>query len=316
MKNILAIGSAAIDIKTHLSRKPLATTDVPGAITLKPGGVTRNMAENLARLQTSIVFHGILGDDPLANVLIDLSRAAGLEVRRIPRSIPMPDDLSRLKLKPNLPTATLSVMLGPDGQQIAGAFDGELLDALQPIDLEPLSEKIHTAEAVICDCGLPADVLLKLKTMLLPNTFFYCNPGSVALSPRMEPLLDRLDLLTCNHLEAGALTDVKIDGPAKLISAAMILVKNGVKRAVVTFGSRGIGYADENRSQYLPAMAANLIDATGAGDALAAAMIYALLEKHSIQVALKYGLAAAAITCESDESVSPLMSLEEIQKRI
>lgn len=316
MKPIVAIGSAAIDIKTRLSRKPLLTTDVPGSITIKLGGVARNIAENLARLHRPVTFHGILGSDPQAQLLIELSRAAGLEIRAIPRSIPAPDDLARLKLRADLPTATLNVVLAPDGQQIAGAFDGEILDALQPGDLEPLNEIIHSASAIICDCGLPADVLLQVQSMLAPESFFYCNPGSVVLSPRIEPLLDRLDLITCNHLEASALTGVKIDGPAKLISAAMILVKSGVKRAVVTFGARGLGYADETRSQYHPALAANLIDATGAGDALAAAMINTLLENQSIQAALKHGLAAAAITCESDESVSPLMSVQAIEDRI
>jgi pseudouridine kinase len=315
MKSIFAIGSAAIDIKTRLSRSPLSTTDVPGSITLKPGGVTRNIAENLARLGVPIIFAGILGDDPQARVLIDLSWAAGLEVRAISRSVPVPDDLTRLKLRSNLPTATLNVVIAPDGRQLAGAFDGDLLNALQPSDLDPLREAIQSASAVICDCGLPADVLLHLRSILASECFFYCNPGSVALSPRLEPLLDRLDLITCNHLEAGALTGVKIDGPAKLISAAMILVKSGVKRAVVTFGERGLGYADEARSQYHPALPAELIDATGAGDALAAAMIEALLDNQPVQAALKRGLAAAAITCESEDSVSAMMSRQAIEER-
>jgi pseudouridine kinase len=112
------------------------------------------------------------------------------------------------------------------------------------------------------------------------------------------------------------MTGVKVDGPAKLISAAMILVKSGLKRALVTFGERGLGYADEVRSQYHPALPAKLIDATGAGDALAAAMIEALLADQLIQAALRRGLAAAAITCESEDSVSTMMSLEAIEQRL
>jgi pseudouridine kinase len=151
--------------------------------------------------------------------------------------------------------------------------------------------------------------------MLPADAFFYCNPGSVALAPRLEPILDRLDLITCNHLEAGALTQVKITGPAKLVSAAMILVKQGVKRAVVTFGARGLAYADESRSLYQPARPTQLVDATGAGDALAAAMLEALLRDEPIAVCLQRGLAAAAITCESEDSVSPVISLDTIAQR-
>jgi pseudouridine kinase len=316
MEPVLAIGTAALDIKARLTRAPLPTTDVPGQITIKAGGVARNIAENFARLGVPIVFAGIMSTDPQARLLIELSRAAGLDVRSLLRSAPASNDLLRLKLPEELPTATLNVILGPDGRQIAGAFSGAVLDALQPRDLDTLHDLIEAAPAVICDGGLPADVLIALRERLPEDTFFYCNPGSMTLAPRLEPLLDRLDLLTCNHLEAQALTQVKIDGPAKLISAALILVKQGVKRAVVTFGSRGLAYADEERSLYQPARSANLVDATGAGDALAAILIEALLRDEPINVCLQRGLAAAAITCESEDTVAPTMSLEAIQQRL
>lgn len=316
MPPLLAIGSAALDIKARLTRAPLPTTDVPGQITLKPGGVARNVAENLARLGVPIVFAGIMGDDPQARLLIELSRTAGLSVQPLARSAPAPDDVYRLKLPDLLLTATLNVVLGPDGRQIAGAFSGDILDALQPGDLDQLQELIAAAPAVICDGGLPADVLLRLRDMLPEETFGYGNPGSVSLAPRLVPLLDRLDLITCNHLEAQALTQVKVDSPAKLISAALILVKQGVRRAVVTFGARGLAYADEEHSLYQPAKPARLVDATGAGDALAAAMIEALLRDETIGVCLQRGLAAAALTCEAEDTVAPSMSLTLLEQRM
>jgi len=316
MQSVLALGTAALDIKTRLSRSPLPTTDVPGQITIKAGGVARNIAENFARLGVPIVFAGILGDDSQARLLIDLSRAVGLDVQPLPRSAPAPADLYRLKLPAALPTATLNVVLGPDGRQIAGAFSGDILDALQPADLDVLHDLIAAAPAIICDAGLPLDVLIALRERLPEDTFFYGNPSSVALTPRLEPLLDRLDLITCNHLEAQALTQVKVDGPAKLISAALILVKQGVKRAVVTFGARGLAYADGERSLYQPARPVNLVDATGAGDALAATMIEALLRDEPIGVCLQRGLAAAALTCESEDTVASALSMDAIQQRL
>ncbi|HSD83190.1 MAG TPA: PfkB family carbohydrate kinase [Anaerolineae bacterium] len=316
MPPLLAIGSAALDIKARLTRPPLPSTDVPGQITLKPGGVARNIAENLARLGVPIVFAGIMGDDPQARLLIELSRATGIDVRPLARSAPAPDDVYRLKLPPVLPTATLNVVLGPDGRQLAGAFSGDILDALQPGDLDPLQAIIDAAPAVICDGGLPADVLLHLREVLPEEVFLYGNPGSVALAPRLVPLLDRMDLITCNQLEAQALTQVKVDSPAKLISSALILVKQGVRRAVVTFGARGLAYADEERSLYQPVRPARLIDATGAGDALAAALIEALLRDEPIGLCLTRGLAAAALTCESEGTVAPSMSMPALEQRI
>jgi pseudouridine kinase len=316
MTHWLSLGTGALDIKTRLSRSPLPTTDVPGQITLKAGGVARNLAENLARLGVPIIFAGILGNDPQAHLVIDLSRAAGLAVHPLSRSAPAPDDLARLKLPDQLSTATLSVMLGPDGRQIAGAFSGAILDALQPSDLDSLRDLITATPVVLCDGGLPADVLVALRARLPEDAFFYANPGSVALAARLEPLLDRLDLLTCNHLEARALTQVKIDGPAKLISAALILVKQGVRRAIVTFGERGLAYADEERTLYQPARPVRVVDATGAGDALAAALLESLLRDDPISVCLQRGLAAAALTCESEDTVAPTLSPAALEQKM
>ena len=40
-----------------------------------------------------------------------------------------------------------------------------------------------SAPALICDGGLPSDVLIALRERLPEDAFFYCNPGSVALRP-------------------------------------------------------------------------------------------------------------------------------------
>ena len=61
MQPVLAIGTAALDIKARLTRPPLPTTDVPGRITINAGGVARNIAENFARLGVPVVFAGIMG---------------------------------------------------------------------------------------------------------------------------------------------------------------------------------------------------------------------------------------------------------------
>jgi hypothetical protein len=81
-----------------------------------------------------------MGDDPQARLLIGC-RAQRPERSSSPRSVPR-DDLVRLKLPAVLPTSALNVMLDVDGRQIAGAFSGDILDALQPGDLDQLQDSI------------------------------------------------------------------------------------------------------------------------------------------------------------------------------
>ena len=290
-----AVGSAAADIKARMSRAALDTTDVPGRIRLTPGGVSRNIAENLARLGAHSIFVGVFGDDTPGRAVIESSRAAGVDVRPI--------------LRARHATASLAVILDAAGRQIAGVFSGDILDTLAPGDLAAHLDTIRHADALITDGGTPQATLIRLADAAPPAALFYCNPASVALAPRILPVLGRCDLVTCNHLEAEALTGVPIGSEADALRAAGELVTRGVRHAVVTLGPDGIAYADATRREHRPAQPAQAIDATGAGDALAAAMIFALLRGDAIDTALALGLAAAALTCQAETSVSPAMSL-------
>ena len=299
MHTICAVGTAAADIKARMTRPAIDTTDVPGRITLTPGGVSRNIAENLARLGAHAVFIGVLGNDAQARSVIDDSQRAGVEMRPIMRA-----DRS---------TATMAVTLDMQGQQIAGVFSGDILDTLSRSDLDAHLDLIRSAAAVVSDGGAPQAVLGYLAEVVSPHTLFYCNPGSVTLAPRLHAILPRCDLLTCNQFEAEALSGMSITSPEQAMSVARSLVDAGVKRLVITLGAGGMLYADAARCEARAAYPAHVVDATGAGDALAAAMIFGLLSGDTVDAALKLGLAAAALTCRSDHSVSPLLSLTALQ---
>jgi pseudouridine kinase len=301
MSVVCVIGSAAADIKARMARPALETTDVPGRITLTPGGVARNIAENLARLGADAIFIGAMGDDAQARSVIEQSRAAGVDMRPILRS--------------DLPTASLAVTLDVQGSQIAGVFSGEILETLTPSDLRPHLDAIRSAGALIADGGLPESVLVHLSETISSGSLFCCTPGSAALASRLRPIFGRCDLITCNHLEAEAVTDRPIASPDQARRAAQAVVARGAKRAVITLGPRGLAYADASDSGTLPALPTRLVDATGAGDALAAAMVFALLQGDSFATALWQGLRAAALTCEVETSVSAAMSIDALRSR-
>jgi pseudouridine kinase len=301
MPTICAVGSVAIDIKARMARLALVTTDVPGRVTLTPGGVSRNIAENLARLGAEAIFIGVVGDDTPARTVIEYTRAAGVDVRPI--------------FRPDMPTAALAVTLDVDGRQIAGVFSGDILNSLTPDDLRPHLDTIRAADALVTDAGTPELSLTYLAGVARPSSFFYCNPASVALAGRMSSILRRCDLVTCNHLEAEALTGTQIRSEADALQAAGELIARGAQRAVVTQGSQGIAYADAALRIHRAPWPARIVDATGAGDALAAALIFALLRGDSIEDALSLGLIAASITCEAETSVSTAVSLDALLRR-
>lgn len=94
------------------------------------------------------------------------------------------------------------------------------------------------------------------------------------------------------------------------------LIRLGVKNVIATLGPLGLCHTDKNKSTHFHSIAKHIVDVTGAGDSLTAGLIYGLLEYESIEIACWCGLAAAAITISSKDTVSDKVNVAEVTKLI
>jgi pseudouridine kinase len=72
----------------------------------------------------------------------------------------------------------------------------------------------------------------------------------------------------------------------------------------------GLGYATASGSGHVPAIKTEILDPTGAGDALTAAVMFALLNGIPTDEAVRLGLAAASVTLRRPGTVAADLSLE------
>ncbi len=83
--------------------------------------------------------------------------------------------------------------------------------------------------------------------------------------------------------EANALMARRSQGPFKdAVEAARALVAAGAANAIVTRGASGVVIADAASLQTIPAVTAQPVEITGAGDAMIAATLHALLSGASV----------------------------------
>jgi fructose-1-phosphate kinase PfkB-like protein len=95
--------------------------------------------------------------------------------------------------------------------------------------------------------------------------------------------------VTPNGVEAQALTGLPVSDTAQGALAAKQLVAAGVQIAIITLGHAGLVYATPEASGYVPSIEGDIIDPTGAGDALTAAVVYALLNDIPVDEAVRLG---------------------------
>ena len=74
----------------------------------------------------------------------------------------------------------------------------------------------------------------------------------------------------------------------------------------------GVGYATTESTGHIPAIKTEVVDPTGAGDALSAAVIFALMNDIPIDEAVRLGVSAAALTLRSSGTVAQDLSLERL----
>ena len=99
-------------------------------------------------------------------------------------------------------------------------------------------------------------------------------------------------MISPNSNEASILCDPsqQVSNRKQALEAAKCMVGQGVGVAIITLAERGLCYATSEISGYIPAFRTEVLDPTGAGDALSAAVIFAILNGMQIDEAMQLGV--------------------------
>ena len=297
----VVIGAANIDIGAR-AFAPLKPGDSnPGKAQVATGGVGRNIAHNLRLLGCPAMLLTALGEDDAAGILEDDCRSAGI-------------DLSRAKRVPGASTSRYIYLCGPDGDMELAVSDMEICREISPSYLMAQQDVLSSAAAVVVDANLPEESLLWLGRHC-PAPLL-ADPVSAAKAPRMKALLPYLHTLKPNRLEAEVLTGVAIHDLSDAGKAARLLLDAGVKEVFLSLGADGVLAAGKDCCHHIPCFPARVQNATGAGDAFLAALCRAFLDGMDLAQSACFASAAAAITVESKNTISPELSADNIRRRI
>ena len=90
------------------------------------------------------------------------------------------------------------------------------------------------------------------------------------------------------------------------------MVTQGVALPIITLAEFGVCYATSETSGYIPAIRTETLDPTGAGDAMTAAVIFALFNDVPVDEAVRLGTSAASLALRYPGTVVPELSLEKL----
>ncbi|HWR24364.1 MAG TPA: carbohydrate kinase family protein [Feifaniaceae bacterium] len=280
MPPVVVIGGMNMDV-LGTPRAPLLMRDSnPGTVTLRPGGVGRNIAWGLARLGLPVELITAAGNDTFGAALLKSCEEDGIGT-------------SHTVAAPCGSGVYLCVH-DAGGDMLCAINQMEAVETLSPEILAPLVPILNAAPLVALDANLPAETLSYLaETVKAP---LFADPVSAHKAERLLPILPRVYAIKPNRLEAEVMTGFDCSAGDNLGRAADFFLERGVKRVYISLGKDGVYYADGRDRGVMPSMAAPdaaMRDFTGAGDAMTAGLIWGELCGCSAAGCAQIGIRAA-----------------------
>ncbi len=296
---VVVLGGANMDISGSTAQPLVLSDSNPGRIRCAPGGVARNVAENLARLGNTTRLLTAVGDDVFGRGLLDATCKAGV-------------DVSGSWILAGESTSTYVSLHGPDGDMAVAVNDMGILECITPERLAPCASWVQQAAAMVVDCNVSAQAL----DWLFANrgaTPVFVEAVSAFKCQRIRPWLAHVHLLKVNRLEAQALCQFDIHDDTDIERAAQCLHALGVEQVVLSLGDRGVCWSERNAGLgWHSALPSTVVNATGAGDALMAGLVHAFVDQQGLGTAILFALGCAAMTLESDQANHPGLSVTAV----
>lgn len=291
-KTVIVIGAVNMDICGRPKGKLNMRDSNPGEVSFAPGGVGRNIAHNLRLLGVNVKLVAAIADDVYGESIMQSCVELGM-------------DMSLSKKVSGGRTSSYVYICNEDGDMAVGVSDTDIAASIDPEYLAGIIGEINRADAVVIDGNLPAKTVQWIAENCTAP--LYADPVSATKSERLAPALKYLAAFKPNDVEAMHMT-----GQNSPTDAARALVKAGVKRVFVSLGEKGMLAAEGDKLIELPTEALSIVNANGAGDAAAAAIIWAGVNGLSLEKAANAAQRAAALTIGCAETVNPRLCAEEI----
>ncbi len=301
---VVVIGAASLDMKGRPKKALVSGTSNPGYIRVSPGGVGRNVAENLARLGVPTVLLSAVGEDAAGRQILEVTEAGGV-------------DVSRVLISAECPSATYLAIVNEKGNLALSIDDMAIMKFVTPKYIYAHRRWINEASMVVLDANLSSAAMKSALSITAKAEVPVCvDPVSVALSARVRAHLPRISVIVPNSDEAQALSSLPVSDRLEAITAAQRLVSMGADTAIITLAEKGLVYATSEESGHIPAIDIEITDPTGGGDALTGAMVYGLVNGFSVSEAVRLGVSAATLTLTCADTVCPHLSLEALYDRL
>lgn len=299
---ILVFGASVVDMFGFCKSNYRTCDSIPGKIKISFGGVSRNIAENMARVGVPTKFISIIGDDEIGRSMLTHSLKIGYDMR------------NSLILE-GRGTPTYMAVLDEKGEMVSAVADLDSISAMTTEFIDSKAPMIENAKYTFLDADDPK-ILEYLLNKFQGKTKFILDPISSTKAAKVQHLIKYFHTIKPNRVEAEVLSGIKINSKEDLINAGKFFLNLGVENVFISLDADGIFYMNKEEFGTLKSEGISVTNVTGAGDSFVAGLGYGYINNLSIKEMVKFSMAMSIVTISHEETIHPEMGHELIRKII
>jgi len=299
MSKFCVAGSLNIDLVTVMDRFPKPGETVHGeSFHTFTGGKGANQAVALAKLGADTAMIGMVGNDVYADQYLKYFKELGVNS----------DGVAGVDTSTGI--AVISVESSGENSIIIIAGANGMVDSGY---IKSRSGIIKEADFLLLQLEIPMDAVTEAARVASQNnTLVILDPAPAGVVK--EELLKLTDIITPNETEAQVLTGIKPVDESSFRSVGELLIKKGVKTAVMKAGADGAYIYQDGAMTHVKGFAVDAVDTTAAGDTFNAGLAYGLGCGLSLKEAVRYANAAAALATTKVGAQSGMPSAEDVKR--
>ena len=298
---IVVIGTTFVDVKGYPFGEFIPQGRNAGRVIETHGGVTRNIAEDIANAGFASTYVSVVDESGLSTDIIDRLAQRGCNIDYVGRA--------------ENGLGMWLAIFNENGDVVASISRRPDTGGIERILAEKGDEIIAQADSVCVEFDIDEAILERVLALAERHgKRVYAPVTNMTIACERRDLLRRVACLVCNQQEAAKLFSQSIGAasPEEVRRALpRELERIGLASMVVTMSAQGSVFAQmEGESGWCPAREVEVVDTTGAGDAFFAGVVIGLTKGKSLAESCEMGTELAASAISVEDNVCERLSLQ------
>lgn len=299
---IVVFGAVFVDIKGYPEAQYIPAGRNVGRVLQVHGGVSRNVAEDIANVELRPTFITVLDQSGTSTDVIDKLNRHLVNTSYIRRT--------------DSGLGTWLAIFDNNGDVVASISKRPDLSEIETILMENGDEIIRNCDSIVVEIDMEPSLLhiiFDIASRYGKDVYAVVSNMSIAMERRDQ--LKKVACIVCNEQEAGLLFSENYeDIPPEELQSILLkrITQAQIRRIVVTRGPLGSVFAEENGTTgFCPAPKVDVVDTTGAGDSFFAGIAIGLTYDKTLEEACLIGTRLASSVIATKENVCPRFLPEE-----